>query len=97
MSELEQKREEVLKAIKPICEAFKIKDYDYIVSETGQMETLRICNTKIGCTSNSISAVIDELIGYIFVSIYCRNRYIGAYKTQTLNRVMEYWIKEAKP
>ena len=91
---LKQKREQVLEAIKPICEAFKIKDYDYIVSEESPSEILRIEETKIYCSHNSISAVVDELIGWMFVCRYCRNRYIGAYKIQTLNRVKEYWIKE---
>lgn len=39
IEELNIKRTEVIKAIKPICEAFNLK-YDYIVKETGQTETL---------------------------------------------------------
>ena len=39
---LQEKRAEVLKKIKPICEAFGIEDYDYIVSDKGQTEILRI-------------------------------------------------------
>ena len=88
---LKEKREKVLKAIKPICEAFGISDYDYIVNDSPPSELLRIYDTKIGCCSNSISAITDELIGWIFVEIYCRNRYIGAFKTQTLNVVKQYW------
>ena len=30
---LQSKREEVLNLIKPICNAFSIKDYDYIIEE----------------------------------------------------------------
>ena len=94
MTYLEQKRKEVLEEIKPICEAFKIKDYGYIVKESGQRETLRIYNTYIGCSCNSISAVIDELIGWIFVKIYCKNRSIGAFEKQTLNVIRKYWIEK---
>lgn len=88
------KPEEVAEAIEPIMKAFGITDYDYIVKEGGQRETLRIYDTKIGCSYNSVSAVVDEVIGYIFVKVYCKNRSIGAFKAQTLSRIKEYWIKE---
>lgn len=94
MSEdLRKKRRDVLEAITPICSMFKIDDYDYIVSETGQKEILRIYDTQIACSCNSIDAVIDELIGWLFVKRYCKNRYIGAFETQTLNQVRRYWLK----
>ena len=89
--ELKNKREEVLKAIKLICEAFNI-DYDYIIKEEEQTETLVLNGQKIGCSCNSIEAVINEVIGYIFVKIYCRNNYIGAFRTQTLNVIKQYWL-----
>lgn len=92
MKRLEEKRTEVLKAIKPICEAFNIKNYDYVIQETGQIETLVINGQKIGCSCNSIEAVINEVIGYIFVKIYCSNNYIGAFRTQTLNVIKQYWL-----
>lgn len=92
MERLEAKRIEVLEAIKPICEAFKIKDYDYEVKDTGQTETLRIGKTRIGCSCNSISAVIDELVGYIFI-IRWRDRDLGAFSVQTTNAIKRYWIK----
>lgn len=91
MEELEKKKIEVLKAIKPICEVFEI-EYDYIVKETGQTETLVLNGQKIGCSANSINAIIEEIIGYLFVKCYCRNRYIGAFRTQTLNVIKQYWI-----
>lgn len=86
---LAKKRLEVLEAIKPICEAFKIADYDYEVE--GSRERLRIYDTRIGCSCNSIKAVIDELVGYIFVCRF-RERCLGAFKAQTFNRIKEYWI-----
>ena len=96
MEQLNKKREEVLIEIEPIMKAFNIKDYDYIVKDTGQTETLRIYDTFIGCSCNSVSAVIDEIIGYLFVKRFCRNRYLGAFRTQTLNQIRKYWIKEMK-
>ena len=89
---LEQKRKEVLKEIEPICKAFDIQDYDYIIKDG--REVLRIYDTYIGCSCNSISAVIDELIGWIFVKIYCKNRSIGTFRTQTLNVIRKYWIEK---
>lgn len=94
MEQLNKKRIEVLSAIEPIMKAFGITDYDYIVRDKGQRETLRIYDTKIGCSYNSVSAVVDEVIGYIFVKVYCKNRSIGAFKAQTLSRIKEYWIKD---
>ena len=92
MEQLEAKRIEVLEAIKPICEAFKINDYDYEVKDSGQRETLRIGNTRIGCSCNSISAVIEELVGYIFIARW-KDRYLGAFSVQTKNVIKRYWIK----
>ena len=95
MSDLEylsNKRLEVLEVIKPICKAFNITDYDYEIKETGQREILRIGDIKIGCSYNSIGAVIDELIGYIFITRWCRNRSLGTFSTQTKNVIKRYWI-----
>ena len=92
MEKLEAKRIEVLEAIKPICEAFKINDYDYEVKDSGRRETLRIGNTRIGCSCNSISAVIQELVGYIFIMTW-RQRNMGAFENQTKSVIKRYWIK----
>lgn len=91
---LKNKRIEVLEAIKPICDVFGIKDYDYIVKESGQTETLRINDVYIGCSSNSIMAVQHELIGYIFITTFCKYRSLGAFSTQTKNVICAYWLDE---
>lgn len=91
---LESKRIKVLETIKPICEAFNIKDYDYIVNVPNQNEILRIYDTYIGCCSNSIEAIINELIGFIVIRIYCRNNSFGAFDKQTKNYIKRYWINE---
>ncbi len=85
-----EKRIEVLEKIKPICEAFGIEGYDYEIDDG--RETLRINNTGIGCSCNSISAVVDELVGYIFIYTFCKNRSLGAFGPQTKNRIKEHWI-----
>ena len=53
LEELNIKKTEVIKAIKPICKAFNL-EYDYIVKETGQTEILVLNGQKIGCSYNSI-------------------------------------------
>ena len=92
MQYLENKRLEVLEAIEPICKAFNIRNYDYVVKEDGQKETLRIGDIEIGCSCNSISATIDELIGYIFITRWCRNRHLGTFSTQTQNVIRRNWL-----
>ena len=89
------KREEVLQAIKPICDAFGIEDYDYVVVPEHHIERLVIDGTHIGCSCNSVSATIDEIIGYIFIKRYCRNSSLGAFETQVKNVVKRYWMPES--
>ena len=88
--QLKKKRLEVLEAIKPICEAFNI-GYDYIVKEKGQTETLVLDDQKIGCSMNSIYAIKNEIIGYIFAEIYCKDKW-WHFKPQTLNYIKQYWL-----
>ena len=92
MEYLKEKRIKVLKAIKPICDAFEISDYDYIIKESGQTETLRIHGVKIGYSCNSVDDVKDELIGFIFLQTFAKNRSLGAFDTQTRNVIKRYWI-----
>lgn len=89
--ELKNKREEVLKAIKPICEAFNIKNYDYVIQETGQIETLVLNGQRIGCSMNSIYAIKNEIIGYIFAKIYCKDKW-WHFKPHTLKFIKQYWL-----
>lgn len=90
IDELNLKRTEVIKEIKPICEAFNI-EYDYIVKETGQTETLILDGQKIGCSMNSIYAIKNEIIGYIFAKIYCRNNW-WHFQPHTLKYIKQYWL-----
>jgi len=56
------KRIDVLEEIGEICDAFEITNYDYTI-ENG-IERLRINDTYIGCSCNSIEGVVNELIGF---------------------------------
>ena len=95
LEHLKEKRLEVLESIKPICEAYGIDDYDYEVNSHGQREVLRIYDTKIGCSCNSIHAVKQELTGYIFISMW-KDRSLGAFSPQTKKEIKRYWIEEMK-
>lgn len=92
-TDVTRRRERMVTAIKPICEVFGIVDYDYLIDETGR-EALKLNDTYIGCSGNSESAVVDELIGYIFIKRYCRNRSLGAFDKQTKNYIKRYWLEE---
>lgn len=90
---LAKKRKEVLSTIEPMLKAFGIEDFDYVITNKNQ-EVLVIQGQKIGCTFNSISAIVNEVIGYLFVNIWARNNGSMPFKAQTLNFVKHYWIKE---
>lgn len=94
---IKEKRLKILETIKPICDAFQIDDYDYLIRDDFQQtETLRIYDTYIGCSYNSIEAVVDELIGYIIINRYCRNRSLGAFNIQTKNHIKQYWLSKER-
>lgn len=79
----ESKRKAVLETIKPICDAFGIADYDYILND--KYGRLVIEGQHIGRCCNSISAIVRELITYLFVC---------AFETQTLNQLKQYGIEQ---
>lgn len=68
----EGKRNKVLATIKPICNAFGIKDYDYICNL--DKEKLVVEGEKIDCSGNSIGAIVTELINYIWENTYAAKR-----------------------
>ena len=84
----EKKRPEVLQEIKPICEAFNI-EYDYVIGKYDTFsETLILNGQDIGCCNNSILAVKEEVIGYIFIKYY--NRW-WHFKPHTKKFIKQYW------
>lgn len=94
-----EKAKQIHAELKPICDAFKITNWSYDITESlynkaGVREELVIEGQRISCTSNSVSAVLDELIGYIFITRYCRNRSLGAFEKQVKNQIKTYWVKE---
>lgn len=90
MGYLEQKRNKILQEIKPICDAFGISDYDYVVQKECLSERLRIYDIYICCTSNSLYAVKQELVGYLFMC-YWRERSLGAFDKQTRDVIKQFW------
>ena len=88
---LERKRQTVLETIKPICEAFGITDYDYIVKPLGQRETLVVEGVKIGCSDNSIGATVAELINYIWIKCGCIDR-VYYYRKYVENTLTRHWL-----
>lgn len=72
---LKELRQKVVEKIKPICSAFEIYDYDFLVGYGNQC--LKLNNVKINCTYNSEEAILNELIGYLFVTKYAEMNYIG--------------------
>lgn len=64
----EKKRETVLETIKPICEAFEITDYDYVITDNGgpyMKETLVVEGGRLACSLNSIAATVRTLVKFI--------------------------------
>lgn len=86
------KKASVLRKIEPICSAYGISNFDYIIDLATDNEKLVIEGTAIGCCGNSVSAVVDELTAYIFVTRYCKNRSLGAFEKQTLKHIKSYWL-----
>ena len=64
----EKKRETVLETIKPICEAFEITDYGYVITDNGgpyMKETLVVEGERLACSLNSIAATVRTLVKFI--------------------------------
>lgn len=84
------KRERVLEVIKPICDVFEITDYDYILTE--EKERLVVEGQEIGCSCNSIGAIINELVNYIWCRTFAENRCLGAFEKQTMKQIKRFWF-----
>ena len=92
-----QKRQKVLDMIKPLCELFHIKNYDYEIIEVSEdgyytREYLYLDGQKIGCCGNSEESTFYEAVGYVIIKRYCRWRSLGAFATQTKNYIKQFWI-----
>ena len=93
---LQEKRVEVLKTVKPILEPFDIAEVDYVIDENTKQETLVIDDTKIGCTCNSIEAILQEVVGYLFIKTWVPPRILVSdpYVDHCVEVITKYWIKE---
>ena len=92
-----QKRQKVLDMIKPLCDLFNIKEYDYEIIETTDdgyvtREYLHLDGQKIGCCGNSEESSFYEAVGYVIIERYCRWRSLGAFDKQTKNYIKQFWI-----
>lgn len=93
---LQEKRIEVLKTVKPILEPFDITEVDYVIDENTKQEILVIDDTKIGCTCNSIEAILQEVVGYLFIKTWVPPRILVSdpYVDHCVEVITHYWIKE---
>ncbi len=90
------KREKVLKELKPLLkDFFGTNDYDYVITmgenTYPKEEYLRIKTTRINCYSNSIEASVDEAVAWVFIKIFARKRSLGAFHNQTMKYLTQYW------
>ena len=76
-----------------LLSVYGISNFDYIIDLATENEKLVLEGTAIGCFGNSVSAIVDELTAYIFVTRYCKNRSLGAFEKQTLNHIKSYWLE----
>ena len=91
---LQEKREEVLRVIKPICNSFGYADdeYEYIADfNSNPKELLVIGDARICCTGNSIKAVRTELLGFLFIQGY-RDKDLGHFKQHIFNKIMVHYL-----
>lgn len=94
---LQEKRVEVLKTVKPILEPFDITEVDYVIDENTKQEILVIEKAKIDCSCNSIEAIIQEVVGYLFIKTWVpssRILYYDPHVNHCIEMITHYWIKE---
>ena len=89
-------RLEVLKSLTPKLNAWGITDFDFIVDfdENGHLkhEYLRIHKDIVGCMFDSLHAIEEEAIGWLFLYIWERS--LGAFEIQTTNVIKRFWRKK---
>ncbi len=93
---LEEKRMKVLNAIIPVLRPFGITKVDYEVNLETYQETLVIDDTRIGCTCNSIEAILQEVVGYLFIKTWVPPRILVSdpYVDHCVETITRYWVKE---
>lgn len=82
------KRNQILALLDKKAKAFNIK-VDYVFDEENHREYLVCDDTNICCSHNSISAVFEEFVAYLFLGYY--NRSLGAFEKQVTNQIKSYW------
>lgn len=93
---LKEKRMKVLSTIIPVLKPFGITKVDYEVNLETYQETLVIDDTKIGCTCNSLEAILQEVVGYLFIKTWVPPRILVSdpYVDHCVEVITRYWIKE---
>lgn len=96
---LEEKRMKVLSTIIPVLRPFGITKVDYEFNLETYQETLVIDDTRIGCTCNSLEAILQEVIGYLFIKTWVPSSRILAYDPcvdHCIGIITHYWVKEER-
>lgn len=96
---LEEKRMKVLNTITPVLRPFGITKIDYEINLETYQETLVIDDTKVGCTCNSIEAILQEVIGYLFIKTWVPSSRILRYDPcveHCIELITHYWVKEER-
>lgn len=95
---LEEKRMKVLNTIIPVLRTFGITKVDYEVNLETYQETLVIDDTRIRCTCNSIEAILQEVIGYLFIKTWVPPRILVSdpYVDHCVEVITHYWVKEER-
>lgn len=96
---LEEKRMKVLSTIIPVLRPFGITKVDYEVNLETYQETLVIDDIRIGCTCNSLEAILQEVIGYLFIKTWVPSSRILAYDPcvdHCIGIITHCWVKEER-
>jgi len=97
----EERHNEVISAIKPLCDLYKIK-YEHIVNRSKENpeylddEYIKLNDTLICITFDSALAIESEVLGYVFIYRWCRYRSLGAFDIQSKNVIKRNWKKGKK-
>lgn len=91
----EGKRNKVIATIEPICNAFGIKNYNYVCDLHKEM--LVVEGEMIDCYRNSIGAIVMELINYIWINTYAAKLLPkDTHKNERKQAVIEFAVRLKK-
>lgn len=98
-----KKKKNVLRLLRPFLEGFiqlKPCDYEYKIimndDDIFPQEQLIILHDTIGCSGNSIEAILLEAFGWAMINFYERNTRPEVIHKSTKEYIMRYWLNENK-